>query len=645
MVGDDNKQFPENFKSEIDKSENYKTRERRIWDLSLLFLEGRQWVSWDNSIQGYASTIRSVPNWKITVNLLLNIYRNLLSKLATTYPSAVVTPATATTDDILKAQASEIAIKYYWNRDKMKSLLQNAFAWQLTCGTVGLHSFYDSDEQRVKTEVISPFDLIFEAYVLSPEDSNWIAIRKHVNKDVLTQSYPEHAKMIEEASDGLTATSRPGDASTADIPIDRLQTFEIYWKDGKHAVLLDDTYLYEGKNPLTRIPIEVMRYTELPGRLWGIGLVSPLIDMQWLYNKSRSQVIQNIELMANPKWLIPKSCGVSPQAITNRAGEKVYYNAAGGVPTQVGATPLPAHVFDNITRLQSEMMDVSGIHSTSLGKRAVGVTSGKAMQTLAEQDMSQLQNTQLRIEDHVTRLAENVLQLMKVFYKESRMIRTLDSVGELVFKELKNTDIVDNAEVFIEANSLFRSELQDKDAKIYDMLELGLIPPEIALKELSFRTGNKFVVEKMEAMAHAQELLEATIQGFNIEIFRTDDLSSFKEVFGSYMRSSEYYHLDEERQEYIRDVFLAIENATLDPQQLAEANIMDQVFPPKVGPNVEVHDQLASVMGQGSGRAQTQSLEEVTESLRTGGGFDAAEAILSRRNEALMSPKSPGGLG
>jgi hypothetical protein len=50
-------------------------------------------------------------------------------------------------------------------------------------------------------------------------------------------------------------------------------------------------------------------------------------------------------------------------------------------------------------------------------------------------------------------------------------------------------------------------------------------------------------------------------------------------------------------------------------------------------------------MGQGSGRAQVQSLEEVTESLRAGGGFDAAETILSRRNEALMTPKSPGGVG
>jgi hypothetical protein len=641
-------EYPENFKAELDTSTFYRVRERKIWDLSLLFLEGRQWVGWDAQAGGYTGTVstaRNTNNYKITVNLLLNIYRNLLSKLATTYPSIVVTPASPSTEDILKAQASEILLKYYWNQDDVKNVLMDAFGWMLSCGTVGLHSYYNAEESRVTTEVISPFDLIFEPYVLSPEDSNYIAIRRHTTRAELESAYPDRKELIKDAVDALEQIDRPGAASYGEVPKGRLETFEVYWRDGKHAIILNENYLYKGVNPISTIPIEVIRYSDIPGKLWGIGMVSPLIDMQWLYNKSRSQVLQNIELMANPKWLIPKSCGVNPQAITNRAGEKVFYNAAGGAPTQIAAAPLPSHVFDNITRLQSEMMDVSGIHSTSLGKRAVGVTSGKAMQTLQEMDMSQLQQTQLRIEDHVKNMAESVLELMKAFYTEDKMIRSFDGSGKIVFQQLSNANLVDHPEIFIESNSLFRAEQQDKDRKIFDMLEMGLIDQGTAIKEVSFKTGNKYVVEKMQTMAHAQELLTAATQGFDIEIFKTDDLDSFREVFGSFIRGTEYYSLPLDRQDYIRDIYIAIEQGGASIEDVAKANVLEKVFPRQPEPTATIEQHALNIAGQSSGAAKDQALSESISVGETATGFEETERVLARRGEALMSPRPTGGVG
>jgi len=637
--------FPTNFKAEIDKADVNRFRDRSVWDISLLFLEGRQWNSFSSEIVQNRLMMGGGGDYKITVNLLLNIYRNLLSKLATTYPGIVVSPASPSTDDILKAQASEMALKYYWNQSDLKNLLGKSFEWLLSCGTVAYHSYYDPDEDQVITEIVNPFDLIFEPYVSCPDDSQWIGIRRHVAKPELIKSFPKFEETIKETSDSYSAQNKPGQASLQQSPADRVEIFEVYWKDGRHGILLGSEYLYKGENQLSRIPIEILRYTQVPGKLWGVGLIAPLIDMQWLYNKSRSQVLKNIELMSNPKWLIPKSAGVNPNAITNRPGEKIYYNAAGGAPTQIGASPLPSHVFDNITRLQSEMMDVSGIHSTSLGKRAVGITSGKAMQTMAELDMSQLQQTQLRIEDRIKKVAENVLGLMKLYYNESRMIRMFDSSGKIVFREISNMDITDAPEVFVEAGSLFRSESQDRDKKIYDLLELGLIPPDEAIKELSYSTGNKFVIDKMENMAHAQELLEAASIGYDIEIFKTDDLAAFSQVFGDFIRSPKYYELGEERQEYIRDVFIAIENAGLSAEELGQANLQEKVFPRQTNPTDKNMDVMGAVMGQGSGGSQTQHLAEAAGMKDIETGFGAAENLLAKRSEALIQNRSPGGVG
>ena len=641
--------FPENFRELVNTADYRKTTERRLWDIALLFLEGKQWLQYDATARtniNMAGQGGDGAGWRVTVNLLLNIYRNLLSKLATEYPSIAVTPATGLTNDIIKAQSTELALKYFWTDQKLKEKLAEAFSWLLTCGTVGMHTFYNDENKTVETEVINPYDLIFEPYVSSPEESDWIAIRRHVKKWELIKQFPKHKVLIKEASDSLQAGTRPGESSLEQVPSGRLEIFEVYWRDGKHAFLLGSEYLYKGVSPVVtngRIPIAVLRYTEVPGKLWGVGLIAPLIDMQWLYNKSRSQVLQNIELMANPKWLIPKTSGVNPNAITNRAGEKVYYNAAGGTPTQIGAAALPGHVFDNITRLQSEMMDVSGIHSTSLGKRAVGITSGKAMQTLQDADTSQLQITQLNIEERMRDVATSAIRLMKYYYKESKMIRMMDGLGQMVFKEISNTDYVDDPEVFIETGSLFRNEAQDRDAKVLQLYEMKLLPPEEALKELSYRTGNRFVVQRMEDMAHAKELLEAATRGFMIEIFKTDNLGVFQEVWGGYMKQPEYYTLPEEIQDYIRDVYvsLSIPEGGLPPEEAA-AN--DKVYPVASSPKMGNSEAIGSVMNQSSNQGQMQQTEEILTGRGKAADFARAEKEMARGAEALLSTKV-GGMG
>jgi hypothetical protein len=87
----------------------------------------------------------------------------------------------------------------------------------------------------------------------------------------------------------------------------------------------------------------------------------------------------------------------------------------------------------------------------------------------------------MNIEEAVKNLAECTIMLMKEHYNEPKMIRMMDGLGKLIFKELQNTDIVDNPEVFIEAGSLFRNEALDRDAKI---LQLSLLKKVLTLKSL-----------------------------------------------------------------------------------------------------------------------------------------------------------------
>ena len=557
----------------------------RVWDMCSLFLQGKQHLRYNRTLKHYVGEKQSPKRQQVTINMILNIYRNMLARLSMAYPSMTVLPAGDSVEDIVKAQASETALRWYWHSAEMRDVLTKMIEWLLICGNAGLHSYYDPEEKLIKTEAISPYDLFFEPGAISSEESRWCAIRHIVHRRDLQKSYPEYAEFIASAKTELnTMTSQMQKNVSATQGYDlknRVEVFEVYHKDGYTGLLLADRWLYKGRWPDGIMPLQFVNYTRMPGRLWGVGLVEPLLELQVLYNRGRAQIVENAELMGNPKWLVPKSAGLSKNALSSsRPGEKVMYNAnSGPAPQQIAAAPIPQYVVNNIKQISAEMMDVAGIHSTSLGKRAIGIESGAAIEALSGKDMQQLQVTQDNIERTVRNTAEIVLGLMRTFYKEKRMMRILDHTGQVVFKELQATDLQGDADIFLEAGSLFRDEKPDRDKRIMDLLQLQLIDRETALDELHFKTGNAFITEKMRGLSHAKEMLEAVTRNHQIEIMPTDDLKSFEKVFSEYIQTEAYYELDIETQQYIRDILIAVTTFGQQDEAHMEKMMRRTVFP------------------------------------------------------------------
>jgi len=637
-------EYPDNIGSQIRASRNDKTTYGRVWDLCTMFLEGRQWVDFDRGSAAYLINQRARPDGsqRQTVNLLLNIYRNIMARLSLSYPSIAVIPSSPSNDDIIKAKSSEIALRYYWSREDVQDKLHTALQWLLVTGTTAIHTYYDADDDVVHSEPISPYDIFFEDKVTNPRDSQWIAIRSfHVREDV-EKAYPDKTDEVLAAQAGDEDSGLDSELHT--VPDDRIELMEVYWRDGRHAILAGDVYIYKGTWKTKTFPVQIIRYTEVPGRLWGIGLMQPLLDLQRLYNEQRTQVVHNVKLMGNPKWAIPKTAGINASSMTNRPGEKIYYNPAGGAPSQIQPVPLPGYVLDSITRTQAEMHDVAGIHSVSLGKRAVGVSSGRAMQVLSERDTSQLQETQTNVERAVREMAKVVLELMKVHYTEPKMARMLDQTGKVVYEAISSANIVDDPEVFIEAGSAFRFDSRDRDQHVMELFQAGLIDPESAIQELSFRTGNSFITEKVQGMAHAKKLLDATKEGYEVEIFQSDDLRSMLKVFSDFIHTDDFYELPEERQLYIRDVVVALSNPMASNEEFQKAESMQKVFPRQTPPMDDRAAQMANIMAVGSPETQGQMAEEAMGLAKNVGLMESAVSKQAAGQEALISPVF-GGIG
>ena len=193
------KEFPQNIQGLINDSRRDKIAVRRAWNLSLKFLEGRQWLSYDKRLAAYVTATSTEGSSRVTVNLLLNIYRNVLARLALAYPGVVVIPASPSYEDILKAKSSETALRYYWHKDDVPETIEQLIKWLLTTGTAALHTFYDPGMECVRTEAVGAYDIFFEHSVISPNDSRWVGLRSYVDREDLKEAYPDKAAEIENA--------------------------------------------------------------------------------------------------------------------------------------------------------------------------------------------------------------------------------------------------------------------------------------------------------------------------------------------------------------------------------------------------------------------------------------------------------------
>ena len=573
----------------ISSSKAAKQPEEKMWDLNSRFLGGQQNLSFDRNLQSYTAG-RETSNMP-QINLLLPLYKTVMSKLSTSYPGIAVLPASPSTDDINKAKSTEMALRYFWKSEKIDRIISQIIEYLITFGNAAMLQYYDADKKSICVKAVSPFDIFYESGVARLEDAQWVAIRQYYTKEDLVELYPDFATMIEEyAANSTAAMTQNASAYTTQnyVPPNMVDVYEVYTKAGETCWIVGGEIIFSGKTPGNVYPVQHIKWTDIPNRLWGISMIGPLIELQSLYNKSRGMVMQNAALMANPKWLIPKQSGVAPNAITGAAGEKIFYSPAGGTPQQVAAAPIPAYVIDNIRQIQTEIMDVSGIHSSTLGKRAVGIVSGKAIESLAAQDTSSMQTTQSDIENACADMAKVVIMFMKEFYNEPKMYRMFDNLGGIIFAQIQSVDIVEDPEIFIQAGSLFQDNAQDREARAVQLLELGLITKEEAKHRIDSRASFDDIINSLKGSQHAIEMLNAVKQGAVIEVVATDDITAMTKVFNEFIGTPEYYQMPQERQDYMWDVLVSL-SAPVGPEgdiALEEMKKNKKIFPRATNPMI-----------------------------------------------------------
>jgi len=577
--------WPDNFKSLLQRGREDRRSKEREWDLCRFMVRGDHYLDYNKTRRSWLKVPKINGRTQATINRILGIYRNVVSRLSTAYPSVAVMPVTESTEDLNRARAMEFALQYYWQKDRIDRTFAKIIRWLVTTGGCAVHTYWRGSKEHgdVHTSYHSPYDVFFEPGVEEQEESQWIALRRFVHRDVLLKAYkkPEAQKIIRDAP-VATMDDEPTRRAATSAPDDRIEMFLVYWTDGtyRYAEMVEGQYLNKGTLPFKKVPVQFIGYTPMCRELFPPGLIRPLIEVQLLYNRARSQVFDNQEVIANPKWAVHRNSGVQNTQITSRPGEKVFYT--GKAPFPIKPPEMPTFALQSIDKLDSEMQALAGVHSTDLGRRSVGINSGAAIRELSQRGASQLQMSMDEIESAAREMAETALSLMKIYYTEDRMIRMFDHHGKTIMHELANSDLQENPSVYFTPGSMFRDSAEIRDAKILDLVEKKLIPPEEARQMLSDRNVHGDQWKKMEARSHAQAVLARLIAlwpKYKVQLYAYEDLDAFAEVFKESINDfSKFYMFPLELQEYISAAYVAASTWSLPPEQREAAMANTVVF-------------------------------------------------------------------
>jgi len=534
--------------------------EMLTWDTVRRFLDGLQYGQFSERSGTWVTEPSRPGVSRVTVNLMLPIYNRIQAVLDVAIPHIGVRPAASTTEELMRAKVCGALVQFIWEKQRLVDVFARTNEWLTVTGNGFIHPYYDPDKEEINFDAVSPYDVLWQQGVSEVNDSEWLIRRSYMFKGAIERAYPD-VELDKTTPAEEDVYRNRSNFTYSNAPSGEEEQYEVleYWdRSGKHCIVIGSQVAWEGDDwdPHHRYPLVHMKFNSLPGRAHGISALAQTVQVQREYNAQRSAIITNIRRMGNLQWVVASNSGVDE--ITNEPGAIIRFNAASHKPSQVQLSPLPGYVLDNVNRSHSEMMDLAGIHGTSLGKRVTGIQSGKAIDSMVQQDVHQLQAVMKSIQSAGELLSKSVVALAKRYYTKRRMVRVFRHDGGMFFKLIKGTDLYDDPDIFFEAGTMFKMHLAEREQRAVQLLQLGLLTPPEARKALSFFGHDAQVQQQIRNYNTALDTLEDVLAGDTVIILPTDPIEEIQEVFQEYMSSEGFDELPVVLRDNITDIMVSL---------------------------------------------------------------------------------------
>lgn len=335
---------------------------------------------------------------------------------------------------------------------------------------------------------------------------------------------------------------------------------------GRHIVLANQKVVLNKANPYQHgeLPYAQFPLLPVPSANRAETFTSALLPVQADLNRAVSQFCENRELMANPRWVIPRSALSDDDELVARPGGIFTYDGAVPPQLQQGAA-MPNAVVAMIEWTRKQMQEIIGLRDVSTGKNPPGVRSGRGIAMLKEADDERMATINERRVEFWKRIGWLMLKTLEQYVREDRLIRIAGDESRyriITFSGalLKGRKGLGASQYDIRVDTTGRP--RSRSARMEDIdraMQHGFLDPKDP-KDKSYVMGileDGDTTMRMDPKARARELQHERnalmAQGGFIEPAMYEDLDTMVGVLNEYRNRSFFRHLEPEVQKLFED--------------------------------------------------------------------------------------------
>lgn len=577
---------------ELKKAKSDRLQFERQWYFNLCFYFGKHWVEWAGQAQyDYTRLVESRPkSWQVRLvtNLIRPYVRREIAKLNSERPRGFVVPVSSDDDDIAAARAAETVHGYITDSVlHLQTLHRRTDFWSVVCGTGFLKIWWDPEAEDtampefsetspegmdlpepegyglgvLRGEAVSPFHMFVpDMETEDLEGQPWVAHCSVRTPDEVMRLYgipiEADANLVSDMIEDKmlrAANIRQQEARKGVLVKEMWIKPSMQFPEGAVVIWANHTLLYKeegwpyehGQYPFTkRIHVET-------GRFYGGSVIEDLIPLQVEYNKARSQLIENKNLMTAPQILAPKG-SVDPTKWTSQPGLVVQYQPGFEAPRPLERVNLPAYVNDNIATIRTDMNEITSMHEVSKGQAPGSVEAATAIAYLQERDDALIATAIYDKEMAVQRVGQQCLAVVVQFWDFPRLVRVTGRNEVFEAHLFAKADLRGSTDWRVVEGSGYPMSRAAKQAQILELLKMGVLPPDSALQYLKMGETAKLWEELNIDKLQVERENVKMMQGVFAEVNLFDDDMIHIRTHDDYMKRQEFENLDPEIKAMLR---------------------------------------------------------------------------------------------
>ena len=434
--------------------------------------------------------IEDVDNTPSNISVLY-AFKNLRfvhSQLSTNAPSVALRPTSSDADDIRRADAADRLSRYAMRQYKFQEQYDIRNNDTLHYGSGFLKAKWNPEigeilacDEAGQLKMAGDFELevVSPKYVYIDPDANcWDAVRYVFEKKVMP--YEQALHLVGESKAPQLEQFRKKDYAdeTGKDKHDIVILYE-YWENGlpyngyagKYCICAEDgtpfteimsnphafgkaltkadrksgtTY----KHKKARLPYHMLTDVDKPGSVWGVAALDAVIRAQDVLNRLDSVMLDNLEVHATYRLLLPEGCDVADESITNSPKEIIKFT--GSQPPYFMNPPQMAPDLSKYREmLKGGIDEIYGVNEAMFGIQN-RETAGSAMQYSVNQGSQIRKRLFNKLALDTESVYKDFLDIVRENWDVSRHIAVLGKENALEAIDIKGADIDGGFDIVIE---------------------------------------------------------------------------------------------------------------------------------------------------------------------------------------------------